>query len=144
MHLPQFFQSVMQPRFHGPQRAVKGGRNLAQRRPRKESQLDDQAMLFRQARHRTVDSLGIFGRLRGTIRQVISVRRLVKAFRRSKLGGPMIPPLQEPVSKNAVQPGRELATTVETRQGPPCLYQGLLDKVFGQVAIPAKDHRASP
>ena len=67
IHLPQFFQRVMQSRLYRAQRTAEGRRNLFQRRPREETEFHDQAMFFRQARHRPANPLGIFGYLRGVI-----------------------------------------------------------------------------
>ena len=48
----------MQSRLHRAQRAAKSRRNLVQCRPRKETEFHDQAMLFRQARHRSANPSG--------------------------------------------------------------------------------------
>ena len=58
----------MQSRLYRAQRAAQGRRNLFQRRPREETEFHDQAMFFRQARHRPANPLGIFGYLRGVDR----------------------------------------------------------------------------
>ena len=76
--MPQLFQRVMQSRLHRTQRAAKSRRNLFQRRPRKETEFHDQAMLFRQARHRSANPLRIFRHLCGLIGRPRSALLLAK------------------------------------------------------------------
>ena len=135
----------MQPRLHRAQRAANGRGNLFQPRTREETKLDDQAMLFRQARHRLADSSGIFRRLCHSVGRVRSGRYLAKAICCGNPGGvPASPSFQEPVPQNAVEPGGEPATTIKTPQGSPRFDQRLLRKILGPVAVPAKSQRAAP
>ena len=135
----------MQSRLHRPQGAVQGRRNLVQRGPREETELHDQAMRFRQARHRSANPLSIFSRLREKIGGACTRRHLTESTGcRKRDDVPASPSFQEPVPQNAVQPGGEPATTVEAGQGSPRFEQRLLRKILGPVGIPAENQRAAP
>ena len=82
----------MQARLHRAQRAAKDRCNLVQRRTREEAEFHDEAMLFRQARHRSADPLRIFRRLRGAIGRARSRWHLAKGIGFGKPGGVVASP----------------------------------------------------
>ena len=89
---------MMQSRLHRAQRAAKRRRNLFQCRAREETEFHDQAMLFRQARYRSANPLGIFRHLRGLIGRPRSALLLAKSVWSGKPGGVLVSPsFQEPV-----------------------------------------------
>jgi len=69
----------MQSRLHRAEWAAKRRRNLIQRRTREETEFHDQAMLFRQARHRSANPFRIFGYLCGLIGRPRSALLLAKS-----------------------------------------------------------------
>ena len=88
----------MQSRLYRTQRATEGRRNLIQRRPREETEFDDQAMLFRQARYRSANPLRIFRHLCGAIGRTRSALLLAKSVWCGKPNGVLASPsFQEPV-----------------------------------------------
>ena len=127
----------MQPGLHGAQGAVQLRGNLFQTGPGKESQLDDQTMLFRQHRDRVSQRpriVCLFGHLNwGRGHGEDDIEQGIIELRHSAL----CDLLQAAIPKNSKEPGGESAATVKSVERPPGSNQHILSQIFGSMVIAA-------